>query len=87
MHKEFHKNVLNRLKFFPLISKEHPFVVDNLREAIKEDRKKITFNLTTKGLVYKCGVFRESAVLRDCLLADCTLTARHGLRLHCHFIL
>lgn len=42
MHKEFHKSVLNRLKFFPLISKEHPSVVDNFRgQAIKEERKSL----------------------------------------------
>lgn len=76
------------LKFFPLISKEYPFIVGNLGDAIKEERNKITCNLTTARLVYKYGIFKEPPVLRNCL-AD---KLGHRLpstvsSLNCHFIL
>lgn len=87
-HEKFYEDVLNMLKFFPLISKEYPFIVSNLGDAIKEERKKITCNLTTARLVYKYGIFRESPVLRNSVwLTNWTLTAYHGLSLNCHFIL
>lgn len=58
---------------FPLISKEYPFVVDNVEDTIKEERKKITFDLTTEICLRDLQIvyFAQKFYLADKPYTDC----------------